>query len=151
MRTLAILLLAAVTAAAQTPAPDWNSVKNLAPGTEIRVERAGGPSVRGRLRSASDETLVVDSGKGEEMLPRQQVARLAVRGRGHRGRNTLIGLGVGAGVGLVIGFATRASPNQLQFVPNSAVIGGLTGAGALVGTIVGVAIPTGGWRTVYRR
>ena len=151
MRILAVLLLAALTAAAQSPLQDWDQVKNLAPGTEIRIERTGGPSVRGQLRSASDETLVVDSGKGEEMYPRPQVARVSVRGKGHRGRNALIGLAVGAGVGLAIGFAIRGGSGQLKIVPDGAVEGGSAAVGAILGTIVGVAIPSGGWRAVYRR
>jgi hypothetical protein len=151
MRILAVLVISALTAAAQSPLQDWNQVKALAPGTEIRVERTGGPSVRGQLRSASDETLVVGSGKGEEMLPRPQVARVSVRGKGHRGRNALIGLAVGAGAGLAIGFAIRGGANQLKVVSNGAVEGGSTAVGAILGTIVGVAIPTGGWRQIYRQ
>lgn len=146
-----VLVISALTAAAQSPLQDWSQVRNLTPGTEIRVERTGGPAVRGQLRSASDESLVVAGGSAEQMLPRPQVTRVSVRGKGHRGRNALIGLAVGAGVGLVIGFATRPGPKQLNVVPDSEVIGGLTGAGALVGAVVGVAIPTGGWRQIYRQ
>src|SRR5450631_761343 len=107
MRALAVLLLAAVTVAAQPPITNWNDVKTLPPGTDIRVERSGAGPLRGQLQSATDESLVVDSGKGQEMFTRQQVTRVSVKGISHRGRNTLIGLGVGAGVGLGIGLGAR--------------------------------------------
>jgi hypothetical protein len=151
MRALAILLLATLTAAAQSPLQNWTNVKTLSPGTEIRVDPASAAAVRGRLRNVTDETLVVTSGKGEEMFTRLQIGRVSIRGKGHRRRNTLIGLGVGAGVGLGIGLASRAGANQLTVVPNTVVTAAGMVGGAVIGTIIGVAIPTGGWREVYRR
>ena len=151
MRILVVLVISALTAAAQSPLQDWNQVKALAPGTEIRVERSGGPSVRGQLQNATDESLVIAGGSAQQTLPRPQVARVSVRGKGHRGRNAVIGLAVGAGVGLAIGFAIRGGANQLKVVSNGAVEGGSTAVVAILGTVVGVAIPTGGWRAVYRR
>jgi hypothetical protein len=145
MRALAILLLATLAAAAQSPLQNWTNVKTLSPGTEIRVERSSAAAVRGQLRRATDETLVVASGKGEEMFTRLQVTRVSIKRQGHRGRNTLIGLGVGAGVGLAIGLAARQG-----FFDNDVTAGGIVG-GALIGTLIGVAIPNGGWRDVYRQ
>jgi hypothetical protein len=149
MRALAILFLGALTAAAQSPLQNWANVRTLAPGTEVRVEPSSAPPVRGQLRSGTDETLVVTSGKGEEMFTRLQVARVSIKKQGHRRRNTLIGLGVGAGVGLAIGLAARCT--GICFVPNGAVAAGATVAVAIVGSVVGAVLPTGGWREVYRQ
>ena len=145
MRALAVLLLAALTAAAQSPLQNWVNVKTLAPGTEIRVEPSGTAAVRGRLRSVTDETLVMTSGKGDEMFTRRQITRVSVKGKSHRGRNTLIGLGVGTGAGLALGLGARQG-----FLDSDVTAGGIVG-GALIGTIIGVAIPTGGWRQVYQQ
>ncbi len=79
------------------------------------------------------------------MFTRLQVTRVSIKRQGHRGRNTLIGLGVGAGVGLAIGLAARQG-----FFDNDVTAGGIVG-GALIGTLIGVAIPNGGWRDVYRQ
>ncbi|MGA2712144.1 MAG: hypothetical protein ABSG41_03480 [Bryobacteraceae bacterium] len=85
------------------------------------------------------------------MFDRQQVSVVSVKKPGHRTRNALIGLAAGAGIGLGIGIATRAKPGQLKIVSNGAVVAGVTAAGALAGTIVGIAIPTSGWREIYRK
>ena len=76
---------------------------------------------------------------------------VSVKKGGHRKRNALIGLAVGAGAGLAIGLATRPGPNQITVIPAGAVVGGLTAAGAIVGAIVGVVIPSAGWREIYKK
>jgi hypothetical protein len=129
---------------------DWNAVKTLTAGTEVRIT-AGSRTVRGAIDRITDDTLAITAGKGQEMFDRQQVSSVSTRRPGHRMRNALIGLGAGAGVGLAIGFGIRAHPDQIQVVSNSAVVGGSAAAGAVIGTLVGAVIPTGGWREVYKQ
>lgn len=145
-----LLGLVAAAASGQTNISDWNAVKSTAAGTEVRVA-AGSRTVRGKLDGITEDALVLISAKGQETFDRQQVTEVSVRKPGHRKRNTLIGLAAGSGVGLAIGIAARARPNQLQVVSNSAVTAGFTVVGALVGTVVGVAIPSGGWREIYKK
>src|ERR1022692_1130371 len=125
--SIVVLLLAGLAgnAPAQPPAsPEgWASLSQVAPGTEIRVALSGGRTVRGSL----------------------------VKRKGHRGRNALIGAAIGAGGGLAIGAAVdrHDSGKGLNFFPN----GGkavLTPLGAIIGAVVGVAIPSGGWHDIYR-
>ena len=150
MRIIAVLLLAAISAAGQSPASNWDNVKAFTTGTAVRIV-AGSRTIHGEFIRATDDALVVASGKGQEMLMRQEVTGVSIRKKGHRGRNTLIGLGVGTGVGAGIGAAGDAScrANHGWFcdlaIPAGAVLG------ALGGTLVGVLWPTGGWREVYRR
>jgi len=144
-----MLGLMATTLAGQTNFANWNTVKALAAGTEVRVT-AGTRTVRGTVDRVTDDTLVVTSGKRQEMFDRQQVSAVSQKKPGHRMRNALIGLGAGTGVGLGVGLGERAGHNQLQIVSNSAVMAGFTVAGALAGTVVGAVIPTGGWREIYR-
>jgi hypothetical protein len=86
----------------------------------------------------------------QETLSRQDIQRVSLKRPGHRGRNTLIGLAIGTGSGLALGSVLDSRyPNNLFWFPNEgkAVSSPL---GALVGTVVGVALPTGRWRDVYR-
>jgi hypothetical protein len=145
-----LLALAAATMAAQTSGANWEAVKALTAGTPVRVA-AGSNTVRGKIDRITDDAVIVTSGKGRETFDRQQVSVVSVQKPGRRRRNALIGLAAGTGVGLGIGIAARSKPGQLDIIPNSAIVAGFTVAGALVGTIVGVVIPTGGWREIYRK
>lgn len=149
-RAGAMLSLMATTLAAQTNLASWNTVKALTAGTEVRIS-AGSRMVRGTVDRVTEDTLVVTSGKSQEMFDRQHVSIVSQKKPGHRMRNALIGLGAGTGVGLGVGLGERAGHNQLQIVSNSAVTAGFTAAGALAGTVVGAVIPTGGWREIYRQ
>jgi len=149
-RTVAALVLMAAIVAAQTNPTTWNTVKALSPGTEVQIA-ASSRTVRGKIERVTDDTLVVTSGKGQETFTQQEVVRVSVKKPGHRKRNTLIGLAVGTGVGLVIGVASKAKSDQIQVVSNGVVVAAGAVAGAFVGTIIGVAIPSGGWREVYKR
>jgi hypothetical protein len=149
-RTAAALVLMAATVAAQTNATNWSTVKALPTGTDVQIA-ASSRTVRGKIDRVTDDTLVVTSGKGQEMFRQAEVTQVSVKKPGHRKRNTLIGLAVGTGVGLVIGVASRAKSNQLQFVSNGLIVAAGALAGALVGTVIGVVIPSGGWREVYKR
>jgi hypothetical protein len=148
-RTATVLVLMAALVAAQTNA-NWNTVKALTAGTDVRIA-ASSRTVRGKIDQVTDDTLVITSGKGQEMFTQAEVTQVSVKKAGHRKRNTLIGLAVGTGVGLVIGVAARAKSNQLQIVSNGVVVAAGAVAGAFVGTIVGAVIPSGGWRAVYKR
>jgi hypothetical protein len=81
-------------------------------------------------------------------LPRADIQRARVKRRSRRGHHALIGLAIGAGGGLAAGAALDHSAPEGWF--SNLGKGVLTPVGALIGTLVGVAIPTGGWRDVYR-
>jgi hypothetical protein len=145
-----LLALVAPAMAAQTSVTNWSIVQALARGTQVRIV-AGSRTVAGKIERSTDDALVVTSGKNQETFGRQQVSILSVKKASHRTRNALIGLAAGTGIGLAIGLAARSKPGQLEIVPNSAVTAGFTVAGALLGTVVGVIIPTSGWREIYRK
>jgi hypothetical protein len=153
-RAVAVLLAFALAAAAQSPAQNWDNIKALAVGTLVRIA-VGSRTVDGNLQNVSDDSLAVNSGKGQEMFTRQEVVRVSVKKKDHRRRNALIGLGIGAGVGAVLGGA--ASCNSGGGFPCIAKPseGTLVGIGAFgvgaVGALVGVLLPTGGWRKVSKQ
>ena len=145
-----ILLLALAPALVAQSTANWDSVKQLTTGKEIRVTLNDGRNLRGTFQSATDEALTVAIPNSQEALSRTMVIRIASKGKGHRLRNSLIGLGVGAGAGLIAGaVADRCPAGHGCWFPN---VGKeiLTPFGAAVGAIVGALIPTGRWRDVYR-
>jgi hypothetical protein len=152
MRLGFVMLLAAGIAGAQ-PSPantDWANVKRLTAGEEIRVSMNDGKSFRGQLQSATDDSLIMVAASSQQTLARPQITKVATKGVSHRARNTLIGLGIGAGGGLAIGAGADSSCAGHCWFGNNIGKQVLTPLGALVGTIVGVAWPTGGWHEVYR-
>jgi hypothetical protein len=132
---------------AQTSTGSWASVSQLAPGTQIRVTLSGGRTLQGSVQTVTPDSLAIAATKGQEMLPRTEVKRVETKRNGHRGRNALIGLGIGAGGGLAVGAGIDSGDHG--WFPNigKAIF---TPLGALVGTIVGVLIPSGGWHEIYR-
>jgi hypothetical protein len=149
MRFVVGVFLAAGLVAAQSS--DWSNVKHLAKGEEIRVAMSDGKSFRGQLSEATDESLIMIAASSQETLARAQIKKIAIQKTGHRKRNTLIGLGIGAGAGLAIGAgADHSCAANGCFISNNFGKEALTPVGAVIGTIIGVAWPTGGWKDVYR-
>jgi hypothetical protein len=135
---------------AQHPASDerWDKLSHLAPGSEIRVVLAGGKTLHGFLQKVTSDSLAINATTSQETLSRAEIKRVQLKRKGHRGRNALIGLLIGTGGGLAIGAGADRSASGSWFPDAGKAI--LTPLGALVGTVVGVAIPTGGWREIYR-
>ena len=150
-----MLLLTLAPAVVGQATANWDRIGQLTPGQKIRVTLLDGRRVRGEFESASGDTVMMRTRKSEATLGRTMVARVALKGKSHRWRNALIGLGVGAGGGLIAGAASDAAtchPNVFLGCLGGKDIGKvvLTPLGALVGVIVGALIPTGGYRDIYR-
>ena len=146
-----MFLLRAAAAAAQTNASNWNTVKGLAAGTDVRI-MTGSRTVSGRIDRITDDTLMLTSAGGQEVFKPQEVARVSVRGESHRSRNVLIGVGIGAGGGLAWGAAAAGTcSGTICGGHGPAVVAAAAAAGALVGALIGVVIPTGGWREIYKK
>ena len=131
----------------------WAAVKGLTPGTEIMVRTHDKGTLRGRIASVTDDSLVVNRGRSRESVSQNSIARLSIRKKSHRGRNTLIGIGVGGGVGLAIG-AVWDNPGDCHSVaPCTLGHGKQIGPPlcGMLGAAVGAVLPTGGWRHIYWR
>jgi hypothetical protein len=142
----------AATAAAQPAKPiaNWANLNQLVTGAEIRVTLANGKTLRGFMQRVTPESLAINATTSQETLSRQDIRRVALKRPGHRGRNTLIGLAIGTGAGLAVGAGLDSqSRGPYDLFSNSGKVF-LWPVGALVGTVIGVALPTGGWREVYR-
>jgi len=146
---LAAVLAVAAAAQQAKPIANWANLSQLVAGSEIRVTLAAGKTIRGFVERVTAESLAINATTSQEMLSRRDIRRVELKKPGHRGRNTLIGLAAGTGVGLAAGaVADSKSGPGVMFPDLGKVV--FSPLGALIGTVVGVALPTGGWRDVYR-
>lgn len=150
-KTVKLTLLLAFAATLAAADANWTSVKSLTVGGEIKVSSADGKSFQGQVQSVTDESLVILAANTQQSLPRAQVLKVSTKGESHRKRNTLIGLGIGAGTGLGIGAGVdHGCVPRGCFYSNDIGKAVFTPLGALIGTVIGVAWPTGTWHEVYR-
>ena len=142
---LSILLLATI-AGAQNPEESWDNLKSLRAVEKIQVVDQKLKSQNGIFVSVSDEAITFQAGKDAVTIQRADVFRVSSLEREHsRGRNALIGLGVGAAVGALIIEAAVANGEE---VTPPALVGVSLMFGAIGGAI-GVALPPG-HPTIYR-
>ena len=145
---LAIAALSSHTCIGQS---DWNVVQQLTSGQELKIVLKEGGSRRGTFESATDSSVVMRSKNNQQTLSREQVNRILVKRKGHRGRNALIGAGIGAGAGLGAGAAIENDCAKTSIIctgnKGKAI---LTPVFGLLGAGIGALIPSGGWREVYR-
>lgn len=148
-----VLLSGLAVAAVKSDRANWDNLKQLAPGQEVKIVLNDAKAYRGQVQTATDEAIVVRLATGEQCFQRQSVLRVSTQSKGHRGRNALIGLAVGLGTGVIVGVA---SPELGQ---GKCAQGSCVGAesislagfvGAAVGAGIGAGMPTGGWHDVYR-
>ena len=132
----------------QTVPSRWADVTAITAGTEIRVDTAASKAIQGKVASVTDSTLVIKMKTGMQSFEQADVRGVSVKKKGHRLRNTLIGLGIGTGAGLGIGVG--ATNGCSEFLCGVA-IAGVTGIGAVSGTVTGLLWRTGGWQPVYAR
>jgi len=144
---IAAALVLGANAQQTKPIAQWANLNRLESGSEIRVGLTGGKTLVGFLQSATPDVVTINGATSQEAIPRQEVKLVSLKRPGHRGRNTLIGLSIGAAAGLASGAAIdRNNHGWFQNLGKEF----FTPLGAIVGTVVGVAFPTGGWRVVYR-
>ena len=148
-RLAAPVLLLTATVVAQPHSSSWDTVKALAAGTAVRVTDDS-RTVNGTIEGVTDGAIVVTLETGQESFKQQDVTRVSLKKNGHRRRNALIGLGVGAGVGLVVGGVADASCTSFCIAGNfgKAIF---TPMGAIAGGLVGALLPSGGWREIYKK
>jgi hypothetical protein len=140
----------------QTRQGSWENVGRIAPGDTVMVVLNSTQSNEGKFKTSSTDSITIQTKSGEESFQRENVLRISARGQKHRGRNVLIGASIGAGAGLGLGAAadrgTKCGPSGPFLCGGSSNVGKevLTPLGAIVGGLVGLALPTGRWQEVYR-
>ena len=99
-RSLLVALASVGLVLAAPASKTWESLGRLRSGTPIQVV-ASDHAESGEFVSISSESLTIRTDRGERRFPRPQVLRVDSRGQSRRVRNILIGVGVGAAIGLV--------------------------------------------------
>jgi len=147
-RVVVLIPLLAMLAMGQSPSSKWADVTMIAAGNQVRVATGSSKPIQGTLESVTESALVIKQKSGTQSFQQTEVVSVSVKKKGHRVRNTFIGLGVGAGAGLGIGAAATNGCTELLC---GLAIGASTGIGIIAGTVTGLVWPTGGWREIYVR
>ena len=140
--TLLLLLMVTGFGSAQSSQNNWDNLKQLAPGQQIRIVLNDAKSYEAKFQSVTDDAVVVRLATGEQTFPRQSVLRVSTKHRSHRVRNALIGAGAGVATALAVDAGCKDCTTGTW-------AGDTVGLGVL-GALVGALVPTGRWHDVYR-
>ena len=154
MRNAAVvcfLILIPCSLCAQDKKADWKALYGLCSGEKIELIETGMKKHVGTFSTVTDEAIQMREGSNDIGIRKENVARVTVLDKSHRGRNALIlgavGAGAGAGIGAV---STRCSSSTDWFCGLGRSIA--VGLGGLVGLAggagIGAAIPS--HPTIYR-
>lgn len=131
----------------QTPSGNWDRVKMIAIGTDIRVTVGTSKPVRGNLRSVTDNDLAIQSETGARSFSRADIRGLSVRQKNHRLRKVLIGAGIGTAAGIAIGGAAANHCMGIACGGARVALGGLIGLAG--GVAAGALWSRSEWREIY--
>ena len=127
----------------------WERVQALPSGTSVNVHAKGHHGgCRIKAVDADSITCVGGDGARTEVIQKSEVKKISIS---HRGRSTLIGLGIGAGVGGILGaVSTGGNRNDWFYIsrPEGALALGLPAAG--IGALIGLGTDFS-HTTIYRR
>jgi hypothetical protein len=125
-------------------AQSWEDLRGLKSGDTVKVLDTAGRQEKGAFKAVSNDSISIETGKGEVAVDRPRVRRVQIRSSQRRILNTAIGAGIGVAIGAVIDqtLGTRLrneSGDGGRAVTYAVSIGGLAGIFA--------ALPA--YRTVY--
>ena len=90
----------------QTRQANWDILKGLAPGDEIKIAVKNGKSETGTLRGVTEDGIVLRLTAENRLFERHDISAVFAKHEGHRPRNALIG----ALVGQVLGWLSAPWP-----------------------------------------
>jgi hypothetical protein len=146
-RVVFLIPFLSLAAAGQAPTSNWENLRMIAPGTEVRVAAGNSKPVRGRLENVSDDSLAIQADTGTRSFPRPEIRGVFVRKNRDRLRKVLIGMGIGTSAGLGIGGAVANNCTGIACGGYSVAMGGLIGLAG--GVVAGLVWSRGEWRQVY--
>ncbi len=128
----------------------WSNLQQLRVGQKIEVVDTNLKKLKGTFLSFSDEAISLRVGKDEVGVRRGDILRVSLRGKPKRWQSALAGFAIGAGAGLLAGFATDNCGGGTQ-VTGVFILVTCMPIGAGIGAGVGAAIPfVPSYRTIYR-
>jgi len=139
---VAVMLIAASSASAQTEQNPWANVEAVKIKSVLIVETKTGGSVKGKVTSVTATTLNLSSGGKAVALERDDIARVYRGKKSSRFKRALIGAGIGLGIGAGIsGVYVLVKKDGDPLAAGAGLIYGFL-VGVSVGAVVGAA--TGG-------
>src|SRR6266705_7184609 len=105
------LILIPCSLCAQDKKGDWKALYGLRSGEKIDLVETGMKKHVGTFATVTDEAIQMREGSSDIGIPKENVARVTVLDKSHRGRNALILSVVGAGAGAGIGAAASGCSN----------------------------------------
>ena len=140
MRGPARLMPLQETPAVEPANQSWDDVVAIPLDSPLEVGLDSGERMRGRFRSADEQTLVLDQDGTLRRVPRTEIWHVLINRGSHAGRGTLLGLGIGAGTGFATGLSLSLLDsdvsNHFMFVLTATIAALGTGIGALIGALV---------------
>ena len=150
---IALALAALCLPAFSQSTTNWEAVKALAPGTEIRIAPKGPGDVKGKVETVTEDSILLQSGKRKQTILRGNIAWIDVRvsrRKKHIAHSAKTGAIVGAGIGVGFGLLCNAAVGTDGAVCYIAVPVG-AGLYAGLGAAIGAISPGGEWREIYRQ
>jgi hypothetical protein len=148
-----LLILIPCSLRAQNKKDDWKALYGLRSGEKIELIEAGMKKHVGTFSTVTEEAIQMREGSSDIGIRKENVARVTVLDKSHRGRNALFlgAVGAGAGAGIAAA-ASRCSTSNTSFNLCGIGRGPEVAIGALVGLVggagIGAAIPS--HPTIYR-
>ncbi|HVN80160.1 MAG TPA: hypothetical protein VMW38_14275 [Terriglobia bacterium] len=124
----------------------WENLHQLETGQLVKVVLKDTKAYEGEFQALTEESIQLLNGEQNRTFLKSDVLRISTKKAGHRGRNALIGVGLGTAAGLGVGAATAHEGEMMRGVG----IGLGAALGAIGGAALGAVIPTGGWEEIYR-
>jgi len=146
---LIVIGSAIVPVSAKSEDTNWNEVKKLRRGQQVQVVLSDARDYQGAFERWSDSEIVIRPASAEQTFARPDVIRIVLIRKRSRLKHSLTGAGIGAGVGLIVGaVADRGCGNSCWFPDIAKAV--FTPLGGIIGAGIGVALPTGGSKVIYR-
>ena len=142
-------LIFSVSLQAQKPGKQsWDNLNRLQSGQKVQVMQMDMKSLKGTFVGFSEEAISLRVKKKSVAVPREDLLRVSLREKPKRGRNALLMMGVGAGLGALSGAAVGAGFHEAGETGVFMMV--FTPLGAGVGAAVGAAAPFASYETIYR-
>ncbi len=142
------LLLFPIVTTAQTAEGSWENLNQLRVGQKIELVETNLKKLKGTFLSFSEEAISLRVGKDEVGVPRVNVLRVGSLDQSKRKRNIVLGVALGAGLGVAAGiglsYAWFDEGDQAKAV---ALIVGCSAGGAAA---LGAMGASSGYQTIYR-
>jgi hypothetical protein len=134
---LTSLLLSPVTLLAQAGTSDWSRLSSVSTGSKLSIKLRNGKKVNGTLSGVSDTSLTLLVKNNSTEVKRDDIVTVHQVNEKSATKAALIGMGVGAGAGAIVG----AAGDDDGYIRQSVAVGITTilgaGVGALGGWLVG--------------